>query len=121
MTNLNATQMTELLRIVSMRIDEASAELGALDGAIGDADHGNTMARGFAAVVTACVEAANQDVKAGALLPIAGRSSLQGRSRVSYPDKAECRSRNSQGRDQVVRSRSCNSEAKNVILSSSKL
>lgn len=76
MTNLNATQMTELLRIVSMRIDEASAELGALDGAIGDADHGNTMARGFAAVVTACVEAANQDVKAGALLPIAGRSFL---------------------------------------------
>lgn len=54
MAPLTALDVTELFRAIARRLAAARAELGVLDGAIGDADHGNSMAEGFAAVVRAC-------------------------------------------------------------------
>lgn len=76
MDTLSAPEIVDLFRVIAQRLAEARAELGALDGAIGDADHGNSMAEGFAAVVRACAEAAGQGVPAGDLLAIGGRALL---------------------------------------------
>ncbi|MDQ7778076.1 MAG: dihydroxyacetone kinase subunit DhaL [Paracoccus aminovorans] len=76
MEPLAAPQIVDLFRVIARRLAEARAELGALDGAIGDADHGNSMAEGFAAVVRASAEAAAQGVAAGDLFSIAGRALL---------------------------------------------
>lgn len=76
MTGLSAADVTDLFRTVSLRIGEARAALGALDGAIGDGDHGNSMAEGFAALTRALVTAAPEGKGAGDLFPIAATSFL---------------------------------------------
>lgn len=76
MTDLSAADVTDLFRTVSLRIGEARAALGALDGAIGDGDHGNSMAEGFAALTRALVTATREGKGAGELFPIAATSFL---------------------------------------------
>lgn len=76
MDPLASAQIVDLFRVIARRLDEARAELGTLDGAIGDADHGNSMAEGFAAVVRAGAEAASRDLPADQLLAICGRALL---------------------------------------------
>ena len=76
MEPLAAAQIVDVFRVIARRLAEARADLGALDGAIGDADHGNSMAEGFAAVVRASADAAGQGVAAGDLFSIAGRALL---------------------------------------------
>ena len=58
MTQLDAQQVVFLFRVIARRLADARVELGALDGAIGDADHGTAMADGFAMVVQSGAEAA---------------------------------------------------------------
>jgi dihydroxyacetone kinase-like protein len=74
MEHLTARHLVDLFRLIALRLSEARAELGALDGAIGDADHGNAMAEGFGAVVRATQAAG--DVLPSELLALAGRSFL---------------------------------------------
>jgi dihydroxyacetone kinase-like protein len=74
MTEFTSRQLVDLFRLVALRLAEARMDLGALDGAIGDADHGNSMAEGFAAVVRAT--ASEADLPPGRLLGVAGRSFL---------------------------------------------
>lgn len=76
METLDAAQIVDLFRVIARRLSEARAELGALDGAIGDGDHGNSMAEGFAAVVRAGSHAVGAGVGAGDLFSIAGRALL---------------------------------------------
>lgn len=76
MEPLASAQIVDLFRVIALRLAEARTELGALDGAIGDADHGNSMAEGFAAVVRAGAEAAGQDMPADQLFAVAGRALL---------------------------------------------
>lgn len=76
METLDAAQIVDLFRVIARRLSEARAELGALDGAIGDGDHGNSMAEGFAAVVRAGSDAVGAGVGAGDLFSIAGRALL---------------------------------------------
>ena len=76
MADLDAQQLTGLFRLMWLRIDEARHMLGQLDGAIGDADHGNSMADGLAAVVRALSHASSQGVGVGDLFPIAAESFL---------------------------------------------
>lgn len=73
---ISAEDFVDIIRVVAARIDEAREALGELDGAIGDADHGASMAKGFAAVVHATREAADGGTGAADLLPIAARSFL---------------------------------------------
>lgn len=53
MDKITSRHIGDIFRLIALRLSEARVELGALDGAIGDADHGNSMAEGFAAVVRA--------------------------------------------------------------------
>lgn len=53
MDSYGSRDLIDLFRLIALRLSEARIELGALDGAIGDADHGNSMAGGFLAVVQA--------------------------------------------------------------------
>ncbi len=76
MARLNADQITDLFRAIAARLTEARTELGVLDGVIGDADHGNSMAEGFAAVVRASSAAAMSGAAAGDLFPVAAQSFL---------------------------------------------
>lgn len=76
MSPLDANQIVALFRVIARRLAEARSELGVLDGAIGDADHGNSMADGFAAVVRASAEAAAVGCAAGDLFAVAGRAFL---------------------------------------------
>lgn len=76
MSELGAAELTELFRIVALRIGEARAALGELDGAIGDADHGTSMAEGFAALVRALSAASHAGTGAGDLFPVAAQSFL---------------------------------------------
>lgn len=69
-------QIVDLFRLIARRLAEARAELGALDGAIGDADHGSSMADGFAAVVQATAAAAVEGRGPADLFAVAGRSFL---------------------------------------------
>lgn len=73
---ISAEDLVDIFRVVAARIGEAREALGELDGAIGDADHGASMAKGFAAVVHATREAADGGAGAADLLPIAARSFL---------------------------------------------
>ena len=57
MQAFTSRHLVDLFRLIALRLSEARRELGALDGAIGDADHGNSMAEGFAAVVRATAPA----------------------------------------------------------------
>jgi dihydroxyacetone kinase-like protein len=76
MEPLVASQIVDLFRVIARRLSEARAELAALDGAIGDADHGNSMAEGFAAVVRASSDAAARGAGADGLFSIGGRALL---------------------------------------------
>ncbi len=76
MQPFSADQVVALLRGVAARVAGARADLGALDGAIGDSDHGTSMAEGFAAVVRETAEAAGRGTAAGDLFPIAARAFL---------------------------------------------
>lgn len=77
MDGLDAQQLIALFRLISLRLDEARQMLGQLDGAIGDADHGNSMAEGFAAVVRASAQASSQGARVGDLFDIAAESFLE--------------------------------------------
>ena len=72
MDQITSTHITDIFRLIALRLSEARAELGALDGAIGDADHGNSMAEGFAAVVRAT--SARSDATPAELFMLAARS-----------------------------------------------
>ena len=72
MDKITSTQITDIFRLIALRLSEARVELGALDGAIGDADHGNSMAEGFAAVVRAT--SARSDASPSELFMLAARS-----------------------------------------------
>jgi dihydroxyacetone kinase-like protein len=72
MDQITSTHITDIFRLIALRLSEARVELGALDGAIGDADHGNSMAEGFAAVVRAT--SARSDASPAELFVLAGRS-----------------------------------------------
>ena len=74
MENLGSRHLLDLFRLIALRLSEARRELGALDGAIGDADHGNSMAEGFAAVVRAV--SATPAMLPSEAMTVAGRSFL---------------------------------------------
>ncbi|MFO1073280.1 MAG: hypothetical protein U1E17_11545, partial [Geminicoccaceae bacterium] len=74
MAPFSAIDLVDLFRVVAARLAEARGELAALDGAIGDADHGSAMAEGFAAVVRATQQAARAGAAAAELFPVAARS-----------------------------------------------
>lgn len=74
MEQVTGRQLVDIFRLIALRLSEARRDLGALDGAIGDADHGNSMAEGFAAVVRAT--SAMTDSPPGEMLMVAGRSFL---------------------------------------------
>lgn len=74
MESFTSRDLIDLFRLIALRLSEARIELGALDGAIGDADHGNSMADGFAAVVQAT--SGSDDLAPSRLLALAGRSFL---------------------------------------------
>ena len=76
MPELSAADLTELFRLIALRMGEARAALGALDGAIGDGDHGASMAEGFAALTRALTSATREGKTASELLPIAAHSFL---------------------------------------------
>lgn len=76
MRPLTAADLTDLFRLMAVRIDTERLALGALDGAIGDADHGNSMAEGFSALAHACAEAESRGVAAGDLFAIAAHAFL---------------------------------------------
>jgi dihydroxyacetone kinase-like protein len=74
MTDFTTRELVDLFRLIARRLSEARLELGALDGAIGDADHGNAMAEGFAAVVRAT---STDDTRLPSeMFAVAGRSFL---------------------------------------------
>ena len=74
MADITSRHLVDLFRLIALRLSEARRELGALDGAIGDADHGNAMAEGFAAVVRAT--SADDTRPPSEMLAVAGRSFL---------------------------------------------
>lgn len=76
MPELSPADLTELFRIIALRIGEARAELAALDGAIGDGDHGASMAGGFAALTRALTIASREGKTAAELFPTAAQSFL---------------------------------------------
>lgn len=73
---MTAADVTDLFRHVALRVSEARQMLGALDGAIGDADHGNSMAEGMLAVARACAMAEGRGARAGDLFAIAAQAFL---------------------------------------------
>lgn len=73
---ITAADLTEILRLIAIRVGEARHYLGVLDGAIGDADHGSSMADGFSAVAQACAQAETEGAGAGDLFPIAANAFL---------------------------------------------
>lgn len=74
MEEFTSRNLVDLFRLIALRLSEARRELGALDGAIGDADHGNSMAEGFAAVVRAT--SVDGDRPPSEIMATAGRSFL---------------------------------------------
>ncbi|MBJ7905666.1 dihydroxyacetone kinase subunit DhaL [Streptomyces sp. NPDC004549] len=68
---LDADFFRRWITAAASSIDQQADRLTALDSAIGDADHGSNMQRGFAAVVTALKEEAPDTP--GAVLTLAGR------------------------------------------------
>lgn len=74
MESFTSRDLIDLFRLISLRMSEARIELGALDGAIGDADHGNSMADGFAAVVHATLN--SDDLAPSGILALAAQSFL---------------------------------------------
>ncbi len=85
MTQLDAHQVVFLFRVIARRLADARVELGALDGAIGDADHGTAMADGFAMVVQSAAEAAAHGTAAGDLFAVAARAFLNAVGATSGP------------------------------------
>lgn len=94
---LNATDLVDLFRVISARVSEARGHLGDLDGAVGDADHGTSMADGFAAVVRGLQDAAATGTSAGDLFPVAARSFLNAVGATTGPLYASAFLRAGQG------------------------
>ncbi len=69
-----ASDLVNILRAISARMNEDRNYLSELDGQIGDADHGASMAQGFAAVVRALHDANPEDAPLSDLFSIAARS-----------------------------------------------
>ena len=63
-------QIFAWLRTVAARLEENKAYLTDLDAAIGDADHGTNIARGFAAVAEKLPTVADKDM--GAIFKVVG-------------------------------------------------
>lgn len=74
METYGSRDLIDLFRLIALRLSEARVELGALDGAIGDADHGNSMSNGFTTVVQAT--SAAEDPTPSEILSLAARSFL---------------------------------------------
>jgi dihydroxyacetone kinase-like protein len=68
--HMTGTTILEFLRLASARIRDHAAELTELDAAIGDADHGTNLDRGFTAVMARVEGAPLDDI--GALLKLVG-------------------------------------------------
>ncbi|MGV8989664.1 MAG: dihydroxyacetone kinase subunit DhaL [Cypionkella sp.] len=71
-----APDLINMFRAISARMNEDRDYLSELDGQIGDADHGTSMAQGFAAVVRALHDADLADAALSDLFAIAARSFL---------------------------------------------
>ncbi|WP_336742445.1 dihydroxyacetone kinase subunit DhaL [Aureimonas altamirensis] len=99
MGRIESADLVDIFRVVSTRLSEARGWLGELDGAIGDADHGTSMAEGFAAIVRATRDAAAGGTPAGALFAIAARSFLSAVGATAGPLYASALLRAGQGID----------------------
>lgn len=101
MGNIDSGDLVDIFRAVSARMAQARGWLGELDGAIGDADHGASMAEGFAAIVRATRDAAANGMPAGALFAVAARSFLSGVGATAGPLYASALLRAGQGLEEV--------------------
>lgn len=82
---ISRPQIQRWFEIAALRLAENQDYLTELDAAIGDADHGTNIARGFAVVAQKTPSVANQDV--GAIFKLAGMtlmSSVGGASGILY-------------------------------------
>ena len=80
-----APDLVIMFRAISARMNEDRNYLSELDGQIGDADHGASMAQGFAAVVRALHDADLADAPLSDLFSIAARSFLNAVGGASGP------------------------------------
>ena len=80
-----APDLVNMFRAISARMNEDRNYLSELDGQIGDADHGTSMAQGFAAVVRALHDADLADAPLSDLFSIAARSFLNAVGGASGP------------------------------------
>lgn len=80
---VDAETMAAWLREASVAVREAKDELTDLDAAIGDADHGANLDRGFTAVHTALNESAHSTP--GSVLALAGRTLISSVGGASGP------------------------------------
>lgn len=76
MDTITPEDFLDLFRVVSLRIGERRERLGELDGAIGDADHGISMAKGFDAVIRHMEKGVALGAGVDELLAIASRAFL---------------------------------------------
>jgi phosphoenolpyruvate---glycerone phosphotransferase subunit DhaL len=67
---ITAQHVIRFIETVAARVQERQAELTALDAAIGDADHGSNLERGFRAVLAKLPTVADQDI--GTILKTTG-------------------------------------------------
>ena len=74
MEEFSSRQLVDMFRLIALRLSDARRQLGVLDGAIGDADHGNSMAEGFSAVVRAI--SASDQLPPSDIMSIAGAAFL---------------------------------------------
>ena len=70
LTGVRASDLVAYLEALAARLKDERACLTELDSAIGDADHGTNLDRGFSAVVAKLPEVADQDL--GAILKMVG-------------------------------------------------
>ncbi len=73
---MTGSEVVAALRALDVRFRTEEERLNGLDRALGDGDHGATMARGFA-VVVADLPSDTRDTEAGAILTQAGRDFLR--------------------------------------------
>lgn len=97
MVRIDSGDLVDIFRAVSARMSQARGWLGELDGAIGDADHGASMAEGFAAIVRATRDAAADGAPAGTLFSVAARAFLSGVGATAGPLYASALLRAGQG------------------------
>ena len=82
---LGPAQIITLFRIISERMTAARDELGMLDGVIGDADHGSSMAAGFSAVLRAVSQAEGTPGTISYPIPAALSAVISSSSRPKIP------------------------------------